>query len=152
MILTPRALGAVLTVLVAAGCVSHAERVAELKSAFIGKPAGLVRACLGDPNSISLPSPGVEEIGFRWFLPPLPDPEPDFDGRGSWNRERGPWLPPVNSQDGEDLGFCEVFFTLENREIREVRAVGKTAEGLDAERRCLETAQRCVESEPRPGR
>ena len=135
-----------LAVLLLAACVSRSEHIARLQSQFIGQPAALIRACLGDPNSIALPEDGVEEIGFRWNLPRQPEPEPEFDGRGSWNRGRGPWLPPVNAQIGDE-GFCEILFTLENRAIREVRATGKTAEGLDAERRCLEIAHRCVEED-----
>ena len=134
-----------LVLLVGLACVSRTERIAYLKSQFVGQPASLVRSCLGDPNSISLPAQGVEEIGFRWNLPPQRETDGDLEARGSWNRGRGPWLPPVTNPNALEDGFCEVFFTLEDRAIREVRAVGKTAEGLNAEHRCLEVAQRCLE-------
>ena len=123
---TPRLVG--LLLLVGLACISRSERIAQLRAQLVGQPASVMRSCLGDPNSISLPSEGVEEISYRWPLPPQTQPE-DFDGGGSWNRERGPWLPPLSTPD---------------RTITDVRAVGKTAEGLDAERRCLEVTQRCI--------
>ena len=122
-------------------CASSSERRHEIRSELIGQPATILRGCLGDPHSISV-AEGHEEVSFRWKLPR--DTEVDHDTSGLWGRRTGPWIPPTNHASEPGFGYCEVFFGFAESRIAEVRAVGKTADGLDAELRCLEIARRCV--------